>query len=379
MRRLLAFGAAAAILLAACGSSDNSSATTSQTTPSTSASSPAPGDPKLQELWTGLERPLFVTAPPNDERVFVVEQPGTIRVAAGHDSPLADGAWLDISDEINDKGERGLLGMAFAPDFATSGKFYLNYTDNNSDTQIVEFEVDPAAGTQPATVKNRRTVLELPQPFANHNAGMLAFGPDGLLYVGTGDGGSGNDPRNNAQNPDHLLGKMLRVDVADGRDDVETYAIGLRNPYRFSFDSKTGDLWIGDVGQNDFEEVDVIRAGTPPGVNLGWRIFEGNQRNTPGEIDHHGPVTTYPLGGDDCAVVGGYVYRGSDFPQLDGRYFFGDFCSGLIRTLDAGAPGDVAVVNDVLDAPQMQISSFGVDAAERLYVVDHGGSVYLIA
>ncbi len=356
------------------------SCTTSQPAPS---SSPGPdidvaGAMLLIEKWDDLDSPVFLTSPPSDDRIFVVEQGGAVLVAPDRDSKLDISPYVDLTGTVATGLEQGLLGLAFAPDFKASGRFYLNFTDTKGNTQIDEFTVDPTAAP-PAKVTNRRTILSIDQPFANHNGGNLAFGPDGLLYIGTGDGGNANDPNRNAQNNESLLGKMLRLDIGDP-DNIEIYANGLRNPWRYSFDPKNGDLWIGDVGQNMLEEIDVIRAGSTPIVNLGWPQFEGDRRNQPGERDDViPPIVVYDRSNGECAVTGGYVYRGPALANLQGQYVFADFCTGEIWSIDAANPGEPVSLNAKLRAPQMQISSFGVDASGRLYVVDLAGSVWIFA
>lgn len=352
---------------------------------------PTAGAAVLAKRFDGLERPLLVTAPANDERLFVVEQTGTVRVAPGPDAPLDAAPWLDLRDDVTtDGGEQGLLGLAFHPDFATNGRVYVNYTargEGREDgrTVVEEITVDPAA-TGAAQVRSRRPVLEIPQPYSNHNGGNIVFGPDGRLWIGTGDGGSADDPDDLAQDPDSLLGKMLRLDVDTPGAEPEIWADGLRNPWRYSFDPATGDLWIGDVGQNAVEEVDVVRAAAevPAGGDFGWPATEGDRRNrdTP-PTQTVAPVVTYGRDGGNCSVTGGIVYRGptasvDGVGDLAGRYVYGDYCSGRIWALDAGRPGTPVEINERIGAPKLSISSFGTDAAGRLYVIDGGGSVWAL-
>ena len=269
--------------------------------------------------------------------------------------------FLDLTGQVSGSSEQGLLGLAFAPDFAESGHFFVNYTDENGDTVIARYRVS-ADDPDRADPSSRSVILEVDQPAANHNGGMLAFGPDGYLYVGMGDGGGARDQYKNGQNPQTLLGKMLRLDVAsagaqayavppdnpwvasdwngqDVRDEI--WALGLRNPWRFSFDRETGDLWIGDVGQGDREEIDYVSAGSRGGINFGWPIMEGTACLDGDTCDQAGltpPVTDYTHEGN-CSVTGGYVYRGGQIPAWNGLYFYGDYCSGKIWTLAADGHG----------------------------------------
>jgi len=307
------------------------------------------------------------------------------------DGALLATPFVDLANRISCCGERGLLGLAFHPDYADNGRFFVNYTNVDGDTEVVELarSGDPDVAS-PETV---RTFFVVEQPFANHNGGMLAFGPDGYLYVGLGDGGAGGDPQDNAQSLDTKLGKLLRMDVdaypepppgnlAGG--DPDLWAFGLRNPWRFSFDRATGDLYIADVGQNALEEINVAPAGQG-GLNYGWRIMEGSQCFQPETgCDMDGltlPVVEY---GRDvgCSVTGGYVYRGDALPGLEGRYLYGDFCSNRVFSFrwEAGAVRDDVELTTELD-PDGQIqglTSFGEDAAGELYVVSRSGSVFRI-
>ncbi|MCC7075621.1 MAG: PQQ-dependent sugar dehydrogenase [Acidimicrobiia bacterium] len=379
----LAFLLALGTVLAACGAekpdgsgaapvvSDGAAATTG---------APAGGSVELDLAWDGLESPVMVVSPPRDPRVFIVEQPGGILVTGAPGS--AAEPWLDLTADVGSDGpEQGLLGLAFHPDFSTNGLIYVDFTDKDGDTQLVELEVDPAGTTTPARIRSRRTLLSIPQPYENHNGGNVVFGPDGWLWVGTGDGGAADDPEDRAQDDSELLGKMLRVDVESGV--VETWAKGLRNPWRYSFDRETGDLWIGDVGQDAQEEIDLVRAEdlrAEGGPNFAWPAFEGEREHrTDVTVDSpHAPTAVYshddPSGGG-CSVTGGHVYRGPTIPALDGKYVFGDYCSGIIWTLDAESPGPATRLGGVPDG--LMISSFGEDADGRLYVVDHGGRVYM--
>ncbi|HUP51908.1 MAG TPA: PQQ-dependent sugar dehydrogenase, partial [Longimicrobiales bacterium] len=290
----------------------------------------------------GLEAPVFLTAPEGDDRLFVVERGG--RVVIVDNSVALPQPFLDVSSLITAGGEQGLLGLAFHPDYASSGHFFVNYTDaDDASTEVVRYTVsaDPDVADPDSDV----TVISVDQPYTNHNGGMIAFGPDGMLYIGMGDGGSGGgepDPENQAQRPETLLGSMLRLDVDGGTPYAipadnpfvghvsyreETWAYGLRNPWRWSFDRQTGDLYIGDVGQTEREEISFQPGSSDGGENYGWRIMEGTAcHNPPSGCPMTGltlPIHDYSLV-PECAVTGGYVYRGSALPDLVGRYFFGD-------------------------------------------------------
>ena len=335
---------------------------------------------RLKKLPFTLDQPLYVTAPPGDtSRLFVVEKTGAVRIVK--DGALLARPFLDISGLVSGGGEQGLLSLAFDPGYASDGRFFVDYTDVSGDTRVVRYTVsqgDPDV----AAPGSAHVVLKVPQPYPNHNGGQLQFGPGGRLYVGLGDGGSEGDPDHYGQNRHTLLAKILRVNVTTSPVHVQKYATGLRNPWRFSFDRKTGALWIGDVGQDMWEEIDYLRPGRPAGANFGWSAYEGTHvynsaiAATVDKASLTWPVTQYSHALGD-AVTGGYVYRGSAIPALRGWYLFADFGSGHVwaqkgpggarRTL-AGANGKVG-----------QIASFGQDAAGELYVVSLAGSVYKIA
>ncbi|HKG03762.1 MAG TPA: PQQ-dependent sugar dehydrogenase [Conexibacter sp.] len=347
---------------------------------------------KLTKVGT-FSSPDYVTQPPGERRrLFVVEQGGKIRVV--RDGRVLRAPFLDISSQVVSGGEQGLLGLAFAPDYASSGRFYVDYTDRNGDTRVVEYRRGSSADR--ANPRSARQLLFQDQPESNHNGGQLAFGPDGLLYIGLGDGGGGDDqhgPIGNAQNLDTLLGKILRIDPrpsgrrpfgipADnpfvGRRGAKPaiYAWGLRNPWRFSFDRATGDLTIGDVGQDHVEEIDFRTKGTGRGANFGWRAFEGTRREDPslpvrGDVK---PVLQYTHDRGGCSVTGGYVIRDPRLRTLAGRYVYGDFCAGdlfTVRPRQGGASGRRALG---LHVPSL--SSFGEDGSGRVYVVSLNGPVY---
>jgi glucose/arabinose dehydrogenase len=338
---------------------------------------------------SGLRSPLDLQSTSGDrERLYVVEQGGTVRVV--RNGQLQAAPFLDISDRISTGGERGLLGLAFHPQFATSRRLFVNYTDRNGDTHVAEFRAADADTADPAS---ERTLLVIPQPFANHNGGGLAFGNDRRLYAGLGDGGSGGDPLGNGQRLDTLLGKMLRIDV-DGSPPYtipsdnpfratpgarpEIWAYGLRNPFRFAFDRVSGDLYVGDVGQGAREEVDVGLAARGGGENYGWNIMEGTQCYQPSTgCDRSGlTLPVFDYGHDQgCSITGGVVYRGCRMPELAGSFFFGDYCSGFVRSLRV-ANGQATDVRDWPLTGIHSVTSFGVDADGEVYVVDYGGSVF---
>lgn len=350
----------------------------------------------LEPVLTGLNQPVFVTGGNQPGRLYVLERVGRVFVYQIESGQLD--LFLDMRDRVGSgSSEQGLLGLAFAPDFPVDDRIYVNYTDRNGDTVVARIEATP----ERADPSSESRVLKLEQPARNHNGGMLLFGPDRMLWIGTGDGGRANDAFGNGQNPATLLGKMLRLDVLsvtgegyvvpadnpwidatwqgqDVRDEV--WAVGLRNPWRYSFDRATGDLWLGDVGQNAYEEIDFLPAGMTRqgGVNFGWPIMEGLHCFQTRSCDDSGlvlPVVEYDHNGGNCSVTGGYVYRGAAFPLLTGVYFYGDFCSGRIWGYDAQDPD--ANPRLLLDT-DMQISSFGEDAEGELYVVDFRGAVFRI-
>jgi glucose/arabinose dehydrogenase len=359
----------------------------------------------LSLVKNGFDNPVLVTnAGDGSGRLFVVEQPGTIRIISGG-NVLAT-PFLDLRGRISSGGERGLLGLAFHPRFATNHFVYVNFTDINGNTTIARYTVgiDPNVLSLHSGIR----ILTVAQPFPNHNGGNIVFGPDGYLYIGMGDGGSGGDPGNRAQNLGTLLGKMLRIDVDHpaagrhyrspasnpyvGRAGLdEIWSRGLRNPWRFSFDRLTRQLWIADVGQGRWEEVDRSnpQGSVPAGraANYGWRVQEGRACFIPaagcsrtGKVQ---PLTVYGHSAvtvGNCSITGGFVYRGPAYPVLSGIYVFGDFCSGRIWGVSSRAytPTTATLLRDATASPRLSISSFGQDQAGELYVCDLNGSIYRI-
>jgi glucose/arabinose dehydrogenase len=366
------------------------------------SSSPAPTDTtdipdiSLQLTASGFTHPLGITqAGDGSGRMFIVEQGGLVKIIKS--GAILTTPFLDVAGLLkSDSGEQGLLGMAFPRGYGVATPYvYINYTGTNGvgDTVISRYTVT----TNPDAVDpaSAQTVLTVVKPFTNHNCGQLAFGPDGYLYIGTGDGGSGGDPYKNAQNPGALLGKMLRIDVSTGTGPYgipatnpfsgnpaylpEIWSLGLRNPWRFSFDRQTGDLYIADVGQDTYEEVNVQLASSVGGENYGWNIMEGLHCYNTASCDSTGltmPVVEYEHTGGNCSITGGYVYRGALYPALQGVYLYGDYCSGRIWGMKrAGSQ----FVNRLLLETGMLISTFGEDEAGNIYVADHGsGRIYLI-
>jgi glucose/arabinose dehydrogenase len=394
----------AALLAAACGSGDGSAAQTASPSPRPPGAAPAgPSSTAAPAQRRGVRlqrigdfaQPLYVTAPPDDaRRVFVVEQGGRIMVVRGG-RKLAQ-PFLDLSARTEAAGEQGLLGLAFAPDYATSGRFYVHYTDNAGDTRVVEYR---RATEDRAAPGSARQVLFQDQPEVNHNGGQLAFGPDGLLYIGLGDGGGGGDQhgaRGNGQSLGTLLGKILRIDPRPsggrayrvprsnpfvGRRGArgEIYAYGLRNPWRFSFDRQTGDLVIGDVGQDAWEEINFVRRGHGKGANFGWRPFEGRARHVQGESapGHVPPVIVRSHDEGWCSITGGVVVRDPELAGLRGRYVFGDYCQGRVVAARLSAGRARAVRGTRLHIPGL--SSFGEDSRGRVYATSLSGPVYRLA
>ena len=354
---------------------------------------PTPTPPPLRGLAAdrivgGLVRPVYAGhAGDGSGRLFVIEKEGRIRIVAG--GQLAPDPFLDITGIVSSRAnERGLLGLAFHPDYASNGRFFVNYTQLRGATVVAEYRV--SADPDRADPSSAQVLLTQPQPFANHNGGMLAFGPDGMLYVALGDGGAAGDPQNHGQRLDTWLGALLRLDVSEpgiyrvpsdnpfvGVSEArgEIWAYGLRNPWRFSFDRATGDLYIADVGQNLYEEIDFAPASSSGGENYGWKLMEGFSCFVEGSPQCNSLRFTDPIAvyGRDagCSVTGGYVYRGAAHPALVGAYVFGDYCSGNVWTLrrDAAGAWQMTLQGEV-DA---RITSFGEDEAGELYITDDAG------
>lgn len=351
---------------------------------------PVPGNYQWLQIAGNLLRPIgLANAGDGLGRLFIIEQAGVIRVL--QDGDLLPVPFLDISDQVDCCGERGLLGLAFHPEYARNGEFFVHYSDLNGDTVLARFQVDLAERPDQADPDSQVINLRVAQPYGNHNGGTVAFGLDGYLYLGLGDGGSGGDPLGNAQNLDSLLGKLLRLDVdsgdpyaippdnpyAQGGGAPEIWASGLRNPWRFSFDRLTGDLFIGDVGQSSWEEIDFLPAGGPGGANFGWNYREGahpfSTSSPPGELLLTDPVAEY--GRDQgITVIGGVVYRGGQLPEWEGIYLYGDYGSGFIWGLFQGADGSWR--NAVLFETGSSITSFGQDENGEVYYVDLAGNLF---
>ena len=355
---------------------------------------PPAGTPSLH-LIDNFSSPVYLASPPADsQRLFVVERGGAIRVL--HNDTVRTRPFLNLTGRVSTDGERGLLSVAFHPDYASNGQFYVYYTNLAGDIRIVRYTV--SSDRDSADEATADTVLRLAHPgHNNHNGGQLQFGPDGMLWVGTGDGGGGGDPTGNAQNKHTLLGKLLRLDVngatayaipadnpfnSDTSFAPEVWSYGLRNPWRFSFDRQTGDLYIGDVGQDTWEEVDIAPVSAQRGqaANFGWNIMEGKHcyPSAPCDSTHSVlPVLEYPHTFGGCAITGGYVYRGAVFSGLLGHYFYADFCTGDVHSF--AYPGGAGVVNwSPLLSPGPNISSFGQDVRGELYVLQLSGGVYRI-
>jgi glucose/arabinose dehydrogenase len=323
----------------------------------------------------GFQSPVYVASTPTEPRnLYVVEQAGTIQVLVGGQKRATP--FLDIRSLVKSGGEQGLLSMAFHPNYAENHLFYVDYTDTNGDTRVVQYRA--ADGT--AVPSSAKQLLFIHQPYANHNGGQLEFGPDGLLYVGMGDGGSAGDPERRAQNLGSRLGKLLRANVAETKPTWKIAAYGLRNPWRFSFDKQTGDLWIGDVGQGDWEEVDFrSRAQLDRVWNFGWSVYEGRHRFSDHPLNRSAPLVM-PVAeyshADGCSITGGYVYRGSAVPSLRGHYFFGDWCSGRLWTAErSGTRTTVSRFGGSID----QLTSFGQGPRGELYAVSGAGTIYRLA
>lgn len=357
-------------------------------------------------VYKGLKRPLWVGAPDSEKgKLWVIEQAGKIWIIDLETGEKSKEPFLEIKSKVDDReNEEGLLGLAFAPDYEKSGKYYVNYTSADSHSNIVRFVSKDKKTT---AAESGETILKYKQDFGNHNGGWLDFGPDGMLWIGTGDGGAANDPHARAQDVTQYLGKILRIDVSgekgytSPRDNgfvrvknalPEIHAIGLRNPWRCSFDRKTDDFWIGDVGQNHWEEINVVAASKVGGKNFGWRMREGDVPNPKQDIagkkpkNHVDPVYVYPHGTgptEGISVTGGYVYRGEKIKELQGRYIFADYQNPRIWSFQLKG-GKAADFKDHTSSMQPEggrineISSFGEDSEGELYLTDLNGLIYKI-
>jgi glucose/arabinose dehydrogenase len=389
-RGLLTLLVGAFSLVSACALSSTNPPIVEQIDPC-SIKMPAAVLPKLelQKIVSDLSRPVYLThAGDGSGRLFIVEQPG--RILVHHNGTLLSMPFLDIRSKVSFGGERGLLSVAFHPKYASNGRFFVNYTrnENGLKTFISEFRVSQA--NLNSADPTEKVLLTIDQPFSNHNGGLNKFGPDGFLYIGLGDGGAAGDPQDHGQRLDTLLGKILRIDVDQGSSytipadnpfvhqrekRAEIWAYGLRNPWRYSFDRCTGKLFLGDVGQNKYEEIDLIEKGK----NYGWRMMEGSHCFNPPDgcarADLELPIAEYDHS-SGCSVTGGYVYRGKQYPNLVGRYLFGDYCGGQMWALSQDENG--AWKMSILPAAGFSISSFGEDQEGEMYLVDYGGSVYRV-
>jgi glucose/arabinose dehydrogenase len=359
------------------------------TTPVSVTDFPDPTQYEWVPIVSDFTKPLGMTSFFSDRLIiYVLEQGGVIRVI--ENERIRNEPFLDISNKIRTQGsEQGLLGIALDPNFSINGLFYLNYSNRDGDTVIARYQANE--GRYTTIPDSEQIILTQNQPYSNHNGGNLVFGPDGFLYIGLGDGGSGGDPELRSQNPETLLGKMLRISVQDqemyaipsdnpyqaGEGRAEIWAMGLRNPWRYSFDRLTGDLWIADVGQGNWEEINFTPANAQPGLNYGWYYregthpFKGDPSNPSDLID---PVYEYDHSMGSCSVTGGFVYRGEQLPEWYGVYLFGDFCNGKVWGMLQTDDGQSLVTS--LFETGVNISSFGEDVFGELYLIAHNGTLY---
>ena len=343
----------------------------------------------VEQVGPGFDQPVYVTAPSNDPRLFIVEQPGTIRII--ENGRLLDRAFLDIESKVRAGGEQGLLSVAFHPQYRSNGFLFVNYTDKSGDTRIERYTVSTDRNL--ADPKSAKLTLSIDQRYSNHQGGLAMFGPDGMLYIGMGDGGSQGDPHGNGQNRNVLLGKLLRINVdrADpylvpsanpyvkGGGRGEIWALGLRNPWRFAFDRFSGLLYIADVGQDRWEEINVVPMSIA-GVNYGWKIMEGASCYGTSNCNQSGlqrPAVSYSHENSTCSVIGGFVYRGQKIPEIKGQYFYSDYCNSWLRSFGF-ADGKVTDRHEWPIGKLGSITSFGEDAQGELYICTSSGRVYRI-
>ena len=368
-------------LFAGCGGSSGSSPAVE------SESSLAPDQLQFESIAEGLASPVFLTAPPGDDRLFVVEQPGQIRIIKNGE--VLPTPFLDIAPLVQSGGEEGILSIAFHPSFDTNGFFFVYYTDTNAQSRVERYTVSP--NPERADRTSAALVISIRQPFNNHNGGLVTFGLDGMLYLGLGDGGGGGDKLGHSQDTTTLLGSLLRIDVdsstpyaippdnpfagaASARPEI--WAYGLRNPWRYAFDADTGLLFIADVGGSEFEEISVVSA-TEAGLNFGWNILEGAHCYNSNSCSASGlvvPDLEYANPDEGCAVIGGFVYRGEAIPEIRGRYFYSDLCGGWLRSFRI----EEGIIQDQIEwdiEPFGQPRSFGQDAKGELYMLTGQGSV----
>lgn len=343
----------------------------------------------VEQVAGRFDQPVYLTAPPADQRLFIVEQPGRIRVV--ENGRALDKAFLDIVNKVRSGGEQGLLSVAFHPLYRANGFLFVNYTDKKGDTRIERYTV--SADRNVVDAGSAKLILSIDQRYSNHQGGLNLFGPDGMLYIGMGDGGSQGDPHGNGQNPNSLLAKLLRINVdrgdpytipaanpyAKGGGRGEIWAIGLRNPWRFAFDRVSGLLYIADVGGSRFEEIDVAPMSAT-GVNYGWNIMEGPSCHRSSGCNQPGlqrPALSYPHESSVCSVIGGFVYRGRKIPEIQGQYFYSDYCNSWLRSFGF-AEGKVTDQHEWPVGKLGSVTSFGEDSQEELYITTSSGRVYRI-
>ncbi|HXQ76802.1 MAG TPA: PQQ-dependent sugar dehydrogenase [Gemmatimonadaceae bacterium] len=385
---------------AACGTERGDAATadqnvsTSQKAPAQRTAAEAGGSQAVvlstQVVAEGLNQPVYVTAASGDQRLFIVEQPGRIRIV--ENGKLVDKPFLDIRSKVGCCDERGLLSVAFHPQYGTNGFLFVNYTDKKGDTRIERYTVS-STDRNSADPASAKLILTIDQPYANHNGGLNLFGPDGMLYIGMGDGGGQRDPHGNGQNRNVLLGKLLRINVdrvdpysipkgnpfASGGGKPEIWALGLRNPWRFSFDRTSGLLYIADVGQDRYEEINISPV-TAAGVNYGWNTMDGSGcfRNSGcSTAGMQTPALVYEHSEGNCSIIGGFVYRGRKIPEIQGQYFYSDYCNSWVKSI-AFANGRAGEPHQWMGRTLGSIVSFGEDAQGELYICSQNGRVYRI-